>query len=253
VHVARSAGVVTLTLSQPAKKNAMSTLMWRELAAAVHEVRERTDDRVLVLTGAEGNFCSGADLWEFGQDDMHPLVRMRMIADTVQTLHDLPQPTIAKVRGVAVGIGLNLALSCDLIVAASDARLSEIFTKRGLALDGGGSWLLPRAVGMARAKELALLADMIDGTAAADLGLVNRALPEAEIDAFVDEWARRLAAGPPLAMSMTKKLLNEAHSTSLSHALEVEGLGLAVNWETDDVREALAAFTERRDPRFRGR
>ena len=126
---------------------------------------------------------------------------MRHVGDVALALHRLPIPTIAKVRGVAVGAGCNMAIGCDLVVASENARFSEIFARRGLSIDFGGSWVLPRIVGMHRAKELALFADIIDAAEAERIGLVNRVLPDAEIDGFVDDWAARLAAGPPIALA----------------------------------------------------
>jgi 2-(1,2-epoxy-1,2-dihydrophenyl)acetyl-CoA isomerase len=133
---------------------------------------------------------------------------MRGITRVIQAVHDLPQPTIAKVTGVAAGVGCSLALGCDLIVASEEARFSMIFAKRGLSLDGGASWLLPRLVGMHRAKELALFADVISAQEAHDMGLVNRLLPADQVDKLVDEWSARLASGPPITYALTKKLLN---------------------------------------------
>src|SRR4029077_14229147 len=126
---------------------------------------------------------------------------------------------LAKVRGVAVGAGANLALVCDLVVAGETARFSEIFARRGLSIDFGGSWILPRVVGMHRAKELALLADIIDAQQAEHMGLVNRVLPDADLDGFVADWAGRLAAGPPIALAMTKRLLNNSFSVTLQQGL----------------------------------
>ena len=151
--------------------------MWNELLATFREIAlDSSADRVVVLTGAGGDFCSGADLSGGGADDpeRHQLTTMRHIGDVALALHRLPQPTIAKVRGVAVGAGLNMALGCDLVVASTNARFSEIFARRGLSIDFGGSWVLPRRVGLHRAKELALLADIIDATEAERIGLVNR-------------------------------------------------------------------------------
>ena len=134
---------------------------------------------------------------------------MRHVGDVALALHRLPQPTIAKVRGVAVGAGCNLALGCDLVVAGETARFSEIFAKRGLSVDFGGSWVLPRRVGLHRAKELAFFADIIEANEAERIGLVNRVVPDGELDAFVDDWATRLAAGPPIALALTKRLLEQ--------------------------------------------
>jgi 2-(1,2-epoxy-1,2-dihydrophenyl)acetyl-CoA isomerase len=168
-------------------------------------------------------------------------------------LHRLPKPTIAKVDGIAAGAGCNMALGCDLIVASEEARFSEIFARRGLSIDFGGSWLLPRLVGLHRAKELALLADIISAKEALELGLVNRVVPGVDLDGFVDAWARQLAAGPPIALAMTKSLLNQSFEVSMAHALEEEGRSQVVNFSTADTAEALAAFMEKREPRFQGR
>jgi 2-(1,2-epoxy-1,2-dihydrophenyl)acetyl-CoA isomerase len=248
-----SNGVVTLTLNRPEKKNAMNVAMFNELLAVFREVNDSTRDRVLVITGAGDAFCSGADLGERGQDARHPLARLHWVADIALALHRIAKPAIAKVNGVAVGAGMNLALGCDLIVASENARFSEIFARRGLTIDFGGSWLLPRLIGMHRAKELALLADIISAKEAAELGLVNRVLPATELDAFVADWADRLAAGPPLALSMTKRLLTNSFSLTMDEALEAEGMAQSVNASTEDTAEAIRAFLEKREPKFKGR
>ena len=246
-------GVVTLTLNRPAKKNAMNMAMFNELLAVFREVNDAPADRVLVITGAGDAFCSGADLGDRGGDTRHPLLRLHWVADIALALHRIPKPVIAKVNGVAVGAGMNLALGCDLIVASDTARFSEIFARRGLSIDFGGSWLLPRLVGMHKAKELALLADVISAKEAAEIGLVNRVVPSSELDAFVADWANRLTAGPPLALSMTKRLLTNSFSTTMDEALEAEGLAQSVNAGTEDAPEAIRAFLEKREPKFKGR
>ncbi len=246
-------GVVTLTMNRPEKKNAMNATMFNELLAVFREVDASTSDRVLVITGAGDAFCSGADLSDRGSDTRHPLFRLHWVADIALALHRIPKPVIAKVNGVAVGAGLNLALGCDLIVASEHARFSEIFARRGLSIDFGGSWLLPRLIGMHRAKELAFFADIVSAKEAAELGLVNRVLPATELDAFVADWANRLAAGPPLALSMTKRLLTNSFSMTMDEALEAEGLAQSVNSGTEDSPEAIRAFMEKREPKFKGR
>lgn len=257
IIVERDAGIVTVTLNRPDRKNAANGVMWQELYAVLQEVARRRDDRVLVMTGAGGAFCSGADITDpvgVSGDSADPhIVRLQFLGAVVQNLFDLPKPSIAKVRGAATGAGLSLALCCDLTAVASTARLSEIFARRGLSLDGGSSWLLPRLVGLHRAKELAYFADTLSGEEAASLGLVNRAVPEDELDALVDEWARRLAAGPPLALSMIKRQLNDASGVSMAQALEGEARCQAVNLSTEDTREAMRAFVQKRDPHFTGR
>jgi enoyl-CoA hydratase/carnithine racemase len=257
IIVERVDGVVTVTLNRPEKKNAGNGKMWRELLDTFRDIACRRDDRVVVLTGAGGAFCSGADITDPGgvsgnPDDPH-LVRMRFFGQSVLALHQIPQPTIAKIRGVAAGAGLSLGLGCDLVVASDNARLSEIFAKRGLAVDGGSSWLLPRMIGLHRAKELAFFADILSAEEAASFGLVNRVVPDGELDSFVDTWATRLAAGPPMALSMTKKMLNESFATSMAQALETEAVAQTINFSSEDAAEAMRAFVQKREPTFRGR
>lgn len=255
IDVQRSDGVVTITLDRPAKKNAINGLMWDELLATFHEIAGSSTDRVVVLTGAAGAFCSGADLTGGGTGgpERHQLAAMRHVSSVCLAQARLPQPIIAKVRGVAVGAGCNMALGCDLVVASTTARFSEIFARRGLSVDYGGTWVLPRLVGMHKAKELALFADIIDAAEAERIGLVNRVVDDAELDAFVDDWARRLAAGPPIALAMTKRMLNNSMNVTLEEALDDEGVAQTVNFSTRDTMEAMAAFVERREPRFQGR
>ncbi len=246
-------GVVTLTLNRPQKMNAMNAVMWNEMLAVFREVGASQTDRVLVITGAGDAFCSGADLSAGPPVQGPPMTAMRHVAEVTLALHHICKPVIAKVNGIAAGGGCNLALGCDLIVASDTARFSEIFARRGLTVDVGGTWLLPRLIGMHRAKELAFFADVISAKEAAEIGLVNRVVPAAELDAFVRGWADRLAAGPPVALSFTKRLLTNAFSMTLDEALEHEGMAQTVNITTEDTREALAAFLEKREPRFKGR
>lgn len=255
IEVSRADGVVTITLNRPAKKNAANELMWYELQDEFRRVNDSGTDRVVVLTGAGGDFCSGADLSEGGDisPGKHILKAMRHVGEVAHLLHRLPQPTIAKVRGVAVGAGCNMALGCDLVVAGATARFSQIFSKRGLSLDFGGSWVLPRRVGLPRAKELAFFGDMVGAEEAERIGLVNRVLPDDELDAFVDDWAARLAAGPPLALMQTKQMLERSMNLSLEQALDDEAVAQAVNFKTKDTAEAMAAYMEKRSPKFIGR
>jgi enoyl-CoA hydratase/carnithine racemase len=251
--VERDGGVLTLTLNRPERRNAMTPDMWVELRRLLAEAASDRAERVVVLTGAGGAFCSGVDLASLGENQDHQLVRMRLVSDAVLELHRLPKPTIAKVTGIAAGAGCNLALACDLVVASESARFSQLFAKRGLSIDSGGSWLLPRMVGLHRAKELAFFADTLDASQARDLGLVNRVVPDAEVDALVGEWSARLAAGPPLALAMTKSMLNASGSLSMDQALDEEARAQALNATTADAREAMRAFAEKRPPRFEGR
>lgn len=245
-------GVLTLTLNRTARKNAVDTELWHALHEAFLDAARAGDVRVVVVTGAGGDFCAGADLAD-PQAAAEQLGRMRTIHDVALALHRMPKPTIAKVDGVAVGAGCNLALGCDLVVASERARFSEIFSRRGLSIDFGGSWLLPRRIGLHRAKELVFFGEIIGAGEAERIGLVNRVVPADSLDSFVADWASRLAAGPPLALALSKQLLDDSSESSLTTALDREGAAQAVNLASEDGREAIAAFLERREPRFAGR
>ena len=257
LQIVRSGGVVTCTLNRPEKKNAITTEMWEGLIALFEEIATNPDDRVLVLTGAGDGFCSGADLGDSGTAQAASgvggaLAGMRTVGKTALALHDLEKPTIAAVNGVAAGAGCNLALGCDIVVASDRARFSEIFAKRGLTVDFGGSWVLPRLVGMHRAKELVLLADVIDATEADRIGLVNRVVAHEELAGTVDEIAHRLANMAPLALAASKRLLNQSFAVSMAEALEAENIAQALMSTTSDTKEAILSFFERREPRFTG-
>lgn len=247
--VDRSDGVVTVTLNRPARKNGVTWPLIEELNRELEEIARRPEDRVVVLTGAGGSFCSGMDLAEsVGREEF---VFMRRVGRVVTLLHEMPKPTLAKVAGAAVGFGCNLALACDLVVAGESAVFGEIFADRGLTLDGGGSWTLPRRVGLAKAKELVFFARRLSGVEAERIGLINRVLPDEELDEGVQEWARRLADGPTLALSMMKRALNTSFESSFAQAVEAEATAQALSFRAPEAREGMRAFMERRPPRFR--
>jgi enoyl-CoA hydratase/carnithine racemase len=251
VRLARAGAVATLTLVNPRRKNAMSMAGWRALHAALREVAAG-DARVLVVTGADGEFCAGADL-AAGSEGRPPMVDMAEVGEACLALHRLPIPTIARVDGVAVGAGMNLALGCDFVIASSRARFSEIFVKRALSVDFGGSWILPRLVGLHRAKELVLLGDVLDAEQARAWGLVREVVPPEELDGAVARLAERLLAGPPVAMRQSKRMLNDSFEATLERALEDEARSQQINFATEDTEEAGQAFLAKRDPVFRGR
>lgn len=244
-------GIMTVTLNRPERRNAANEEVWAGLERAFSAAASDSAVRVVVLTGAGGAFCSGQDLSAIGEgSSVGHLEGMRRIGSIALALHRLPKPTIAKVGGVAAGAGANLAFGCDLVVASSEARFIEIFAERGLSVDFGGSWLLPRLVGLAKAKELAFLAEPLSAGEAAALGLVNKVVHPEELDAAVDDWARRLARGAAQALSLTKTLLDESLESSFASAVEAEARAQSVNLAGREVREALAAFAEKRPARF---
>ncbi|WP_326656028.1 enoyl-CoA hydratase/isomerase family protein [Streptomyces sp. NBC_00385] len=247
-----SGGVRTLVLNRPHRRNALDAELWEALRSALVDAGADRSVRALVLTGAGDAFCSGADLPK-RPSTAHPLHRMRTLTEVTLLLHELPMPTVAKVTGVAVGAGWNLALGCDLVIAVPEARFSQIFARRGLSPDCGGTWILPRLVGLQQAKRLALLAETIDAGEALSRGLVTWVVAAADVDAFTDDVTARLAAGPPVALAQTKALLNENTDRTLREALAGEARAQAVNFATADAPEAYAAFAEKREARFTGR
>jgi enoyl-CoA hydratase/carnithine racemase len=257
VLVERDGHVITVTIDRPESKNGCSGDMWVALGAIFSDLRY-SGARAVLLTGANGEFCSGADLSGAGEASSSGpsgsmLDGMRVLADVVLSIHSCPVPVVAKVDGVCVGAGLGLALAADLTWCSDRSRFSAIFAKRGISLDFGTSWLLRQRLPVHKAKELALTAKMVSGQEAFDLGLVNAVVPVAELDAVVQEVVDSIAGGPPVALSLTKRELDNASSSSLAHALEAEAAAQSVNVQTDDMREALMAYIERRPPTFTGR
>lgn len=257
ISVERNGGLVTITMDRPAVKNAIDGAMFAELTEAFRMVEEDSSVRAMLLTGANGDFCTGADLSSGSGPSSEPnapgITRMRRLNDLAIALHAIAKPTVAKVDGLAVGAGLSLALGCDLVVASERARFSAIFAKRGLSPDLGASWLLPRIVGLQRAKELALLGEIIDASTALAYGIVNKVVPVDELDAAAGEWATQLADGPTIALGLTKRLLNDAFGVTMAEALESEGRAQAVNFSTEDTVESMRAFVKKRKPEYKGR
>jgi 2-(1,2-epoxy-1,2-dihydrophenyl)acetyl-CoA isomerase len=259
LRVERSEGLVTITLDRPEKKNAIDADTWLALERSFDELALDPEARAVVLTGAGGNFSAGADLsgsksgMGLTGRPVQPIVQeMRVVGEIVLRLATLPKPTLAVVDGVCVGVAMGLALACDLVLASDRARFSEIFARRGLALDGGTSWLLPRRVGLHKAKELAFFADFVDAKEAESIGLVNKVVSAGELETVAAEWGRRLASGPTLALGLSKRMLDAASSVTLAQALEDEARCQHITYSSKDMREGIAAFMERREPRFTG-
>jgi len=230
--------------------------MWVAIAESAREIAV-SGSRLLILSGANNEFCAGADLvGDPGIDAFrheHGLMSMRAIGDSVMSVHQLPIPVMAAVDGVAVGAGFGLALAADLLYCTERSRFSMIFAKRGLSLDYGTSYLLPQRVGLHHAKWLAFTGEVIGATEADRLGFVNEVVPDGALDDKVGEVAEAIVSGPPLALSMTKRLLDNAANSTLAQSTEAESLAQNVNFSTDDTRDAMAAFAEKRTPEFKGR
>ncbi|WP_033288575.1 enoyl-CoA hydratase/isomerase family protein [Amycolatopsis jejuensis] len=247
----RDDAVVTLTLNRPARKNALDPESWALLREKLEALAVDDAARVVVLTGAGGTFCAGSDLAGSSAEE-HPLTKMGRLGRVAITVHEFPKPLIALVDGAAVGAGANLALACDFVVATPAARFGQIFARRGLSIDFGGSWLLPRLVGLQQAKRLVLLADLIGADEARDLGLVTWV--EEDAATFTASLARRLAALPPVALAQSKALLNRGVTQSLRDALDNETRAQAVNLATEDAPIAYRAFLDKvAEPQYTGR
>jgi 2-(1,2-epoxy-1,2-dihydrophenyl)acetyl-CoA isomerase len=254
--VERAGAVTTLTLNRPEAMNALDLTMRGELAAALDEIEADEGARVVILTGAGGNFCAGGDVKTMRarrHTAAEGRARVEALNRMVLRLVDFPKPTLAMVDGYTVGAGSNLALCCDLIVASERAKFGELFWKIGLVPDGGGTWLLSRVVGMARAKELIFTADIIDAAEAARIGLVNRVVPSAALEATTRALAEKIAAGPPAVLKMAKQMVNRAATSDLAAALDREAFAQGIAITSDDHQEGLAAFFEKRPPKFTGR
>ncbi len=244
-----------ITLNQPDRKNAVPTSGWDEISSALARF-ETSEQRVVVIRGSGGDFCSGADLTLDELDDLRsPAVGreyMKRPGRAATTLHQLSKPSIAAVDGVAVGAGMNLAIGCDIVVATDRARFAEVFVRRGLTLDFGGTWLLPRLVGMARARELALTGRMVPAAEALEIGMISRVVAPADLVSVVDELAADLARGAPLAQRFIKTGLSRSSDMTFEQAIAFEDQAQAALLASDDLREGVAAFLERRDASFHG-
>ncbi len=254
LRVETQSGVRTITLDRPDVLNAMTETMGKELDEALREAERSTDVRCVVLTGAGRGFCSGQDLREpaAAAGVFRELLRTRYNR-IIHRMHAMEKPVVAAVNGVAAGAGCNLALAADLRVASDRATFIEVFARIGLVPDSGGTWFLPRLVGIGRALEMMMLADPVDAATAERIGLVNRVVPHDELMPRTMEWAVRLAQGPTRAYGLIKRGVMRNLSADLRGALEYEACLQEIAGRTDDHREGIAAFREKRPPAYRGR
>ena len=254
IQVARSDGIARITLNRPERLNSFTRAMHAELRDALAKLG---DARVVVLTGAGRGFCAGqdlndravapgeaVDLGETVEESWNPLVR---------TLAALRQPVIARVNGVAAGAGANIALACDLVIAARSAKFIQSFSALGLVPDSGGSWHLPRLVGQSRALGLALTGEPLAAEKAAEWGLIWKAVEDDQLDAEVDAVATKLAGLPPLGLAAIKDIIRTSWSRTLDQELDLQRDEMRRLGFTADYREGVAAFLEKRPPKFTGK
>jgi 2-(1,2-epoxy-1,2-dihydrophenyl)acetyl-CoA isomerase len=250
--------VVWVTLNRPEQRNAMNAEMRDELIQVLTDARTNADIRSLVLTASGKGFCPGADLsGPRGQGPSGPGASREVMKGSsqrlIRALWELEKPVVAAVNGVAAGLGSHLAFACDFVIAASDARFIEVFVRRGIAVDAGGAFLLPRLIGLQKAKELVFFGDDLSADEALRIGLVSKVVPAQQLATTAREWAERLAKGPTFAIGMSKRLLNRSLESSFDTALEEEATAQALVTHSEDTREGMMAFMERRTPQFKGR
>jgi len=264
-------GVLTLTIDRPEVKNAIDTAGQNLLRKLLVDAARHPGVKVVVLTGTGTSFCTGADVRSMGAPDPDDAIaqefgdsllwqaqesridRLKRLAEASFLLHDMGKPTIAKLRGPAAGLGFSLALACDFRLGADNAFFVSSFAKIGTSGDYGGSYFLTQLVGPSKAKEIYMFSDRIGAQEALALGVLNRVLPDAELDAATDAFALRLAHGPSMAHRYIKQNIHAAASEGLERVLDLEARNMIRCRLSEDCQEALAAFQHKREPRFNGR
>lgn len=258
VDVALHAGVLRLTLNRPDRLNAFNEAMHMALRAGLERARDDASVRAVLLTGAGRAFCAGQDL---GERDMRKADAAPDLGQTLERLYNptlrmiraLEKPVVCAVNGVAAGAGANIALACDIVLAAQSAKFIQAFAKLGLVPDAGGSWSLPRLIGEARAKALAMTAEPLPADTAAAWGLIWKAVPDADLMVEATVLAERLAAGPTLGLGLTKRAIQAAAGNSLDAQLDLERDLQRQAGRSADYAEGVAAFLDKRPARFSGR
>jgi 2-(1,2-epoxy-1,2-dihydrophenyl)acetyl-CoA isomerase len=259
VAVESGDGVLRIALDRPSRRNSLDNAAMRRIVAALESAA--TDDtlRAVVISGNGADFCSGADWVAVNSPGARPRTgslqrRMALQAHRViELLVAIELPVVCSVRGWAAGLGFQIALAADFAIAAESACFWAPFLERGFSADSGSTWLLPRLVGVARAKELLLLGRKLSGAEAAAWGVIHRAVPDADLESATAELVGRLASGPTVAIGLTKRCIQRALETGLVEAMQGEAFGLELSSRTADFKEGLLAFKERRPARYEGR
>jgi len=258
-------GIAWFTLNRPDAGNALTPDQRNTLIDLLHQADLDPDVRAVVIASTGKHFCTGADLrapqpqMEEAEDggDPPPGTVMRVLAAGAQRLVaavlDCQKPVVAAVNGTAAGIGAHLVLACDLVVAAEEASFIEVFVRRGILPDGGGCYLLPRTIGMQRAKELVMLGDRLSAADAYVFGMVNRVVPAGDLETTARELATRLAQGPTIALGLAKRLLNRSLDVDRASLFFEESMAQELVTRSEDATEGIASFVERRPTSFRGR
>jgi len=253
----RAGQVEIITLNRPEILNSFTAEMLHALSMRFEELQQDDDTRAVLVTGAGRAFCAGADLTGGGgRDDVHTPMGMRLSTQlysrVIRSLATLEKPVIGAVNGDAAGAGCNFALACDLLVASGNARFIQIFVRRGLVADAGGTYFLPRLIGLSKAKELMFSGEAIDAEHALELGLVTKVVEPDKLMQEAMDLAQRLACGPTRALGMIKRMLNRSFESDLETALEMEAAMQGIAVSTADVMEGITCFLQKRRPEFKG-
>ena len=251
-------GVAIITLNRPDKLNSVKLTQLKELIIRLNEYEQDDKVRSILITGTGRGFCTGADLGGGGgREDANTPMGMKLSTHIYSrvsfTIASIEKPVIAAVNGIAAGFGCNLALSCDIIYAAQDARFIQIFVKRGMSPDGGGTFFLPRLIGLAKAKEIFFTGDPVGADEALALGMINKVVSNEQLMADTFEFARRMAKAPTRSIGMIKHLLNQSLDTDLKTQLDLEAAFQGLATSTADMVEGVTSFFEKRDPNFQGK
>lgn len=260
LEVAVEGGIATLTMNRPEARNALSNEMRESLTHWLHRIERDQSVRCVVLTGAGDHFMAGGDVKSFTAfESMDADETWSQVVHRIHDLHTvmfsmrrMEKPIIAKVRGAAAGAGVSIAAACDLIVASEDAYFTMAYVNIGTSPDGSSTYFLPKSLGLKKAMEMTLLGDRHTSAAMRDAGLVNWVVPNADLDRFTDDLATRLATGPTIAIGTAKRLLYASYENQMERQLQLEAEGFARSATSDDFREGVNAFIEKRSPEFRG-